>query len=56
MARNVGTRQNISEAAMDLMSLEDKLTQKSNLVSHREIQSIYSKGTYNNLDKNTYEA
>ena len=56
MARNVGQKSNVSEAAMSKMTLEDKLTQKSNLVSNREIKSIYSKGTYNNIDKDTYEA
>ena len=56
MARNVGAKSNVSEAAMSKMTLEDKLTQKSSLVSNREIKSIYSKGTYNNIDKDTYEA
>ncbi len=36
---------------MSDMSLDDKLTQKSGLVAHRDISKVYSKGTYNNTLK-----
>lgn len=37
------------------MSFSEKLDQKSGLISHREIDSIYSKGTFNDLAKESYE-
>ena len=48
-ARNLQEKSSLTAEKMQDLSMEDKLTQKSSLVSNRQIRSIYSKGTYNNV-------
>ena len=38
------------------MSMEEQLSLKAELVSNRQIKQIYSKGTYNNINKDSYES
>ncbi len=55
LERNLQKSNLNSEKLMGL-SLEEKLELKSGLVSKREISQIFSKGTFNNTNKDTYEA
>lgn len=56
MARNVENKLNLNGQKMCEMSMEEQLSLKAELVSNRQIKQIFSKGTYNNISKDSYES
>ena len=55
LARNIEQKQNLTSQGILEMSLEEKLDQKQGLVTNRVIQNIFTKGTFANTEKDSYE-
>ena len=53
--RKLNNKETLNHKFIQNLSFDDQLAQKELLITNREISQIYTKGTFNDIDKDNYE-